>query len=440
MIRRLPKPLRSLLGCAATLCMPAYAQAACPLLQDYYPASDEQWPRIAQELAILMPECLDSAEYFALYGAALMNTRQIPAALEALERALLLDPDHGAARIDYAEALYIAGQLFPALEINATLLQRADLPQDLATMLQSRQRFWQAQTRSKSVSAELTTGYDDNLNGAPSRSDLTLTLSGEPVPLTLDADFQPVSGGYLNFRLTGNYQRRTAERNHDLVFALRSRSSKHSESELLQFDWRYALTQPWYRYQLEVVAGTSHLMYGGSPLYSISETRARLRHRGSGCQPQGELAAQYQQYHGQSLMAGLESSFTGGVECQLGEGGSLLGLEAGPLINAAMHSDRPGEDRKGWKVQLSWQFRLGQGQVNSLFSYANLEDSAGYSPLLANNARRAADIRLFRLQYQRPLQGSLVFLANLNHQGQGSNIGPFASKGTALDFGLRITF
>jgi tetratricopeptide (TPR) repeat protein len=444
MISHKPNPALVQLGCVAALVtaltLPMPALAACPSLQAYYPDADDQWPRIAQELSVLMPDCLDSAEFFALYGAALMNTAQIPAALEALERALLIDPANGAATIDYAEALYSAGQLFPALEINAALLERRDLPPDIANMLQSRQRFWQAQTRSRNFSAELSAGYDDNLNGAPSRSDFTLTLSGELVPLTLDPDYQPVSGGFLNFRVTGNYQRLTPERNHDLVFVLRNRISDNRDSDMAQFDWRYALTQPWKAYQWDLVAGTSHLLFGGSPLYSIGEARARLRRRGNGCQPQAELAGQYQQYHGQSLMSGFETALTGGVECQLREGSHQVSLEAGPLLNAALNSGRPGADRQGWKLQASWQFRLGLGQVNSQFSYANLKDSAGYSPLLANNARRETDIRMWRLQYGRPLQGQLLLLVNLSHQGQGSNIGPFASKGTALDVGLRLNF
>ena len=59
-----------------------------------------------QQLAGLMPECLESSEYFALYGQAQLNNGQLSGALEALERALLIDPNNGAAGIDYAQALF----------------------------------------------------------------------------------------------------------------------------------------------------------------------------------------------------------------------------------------------------------------------------------------------------------------------------------------------
>ena len=439
MIRTFFQSPTALLGWLVALLMPATAQAVCPSLQQYYPADESQWPRIEQELEVLMPECLDSAEYFALYGAALLNTAQIPAALEALERALLIDPNNGAALIDYAETLYIAGQLFPALEINAGLLGRPDLPASIATMLQSRQEFWDAQTRSFTFNTELSAGYDTNINGAPSRSEFTLTLSGEPVVLTLDPDFRRVGGEFLNLRLAGNYRWMTPDRTHDVVFALRNRISEHSASELLQFDWRYALTQPWGDYQGDYVAGTSHLLYGGNPLYTISEARARFRRRGGGCQPQAEMAALHQLYHGQSFMTGIETSLAAGMECSLGNGSHLAGFEVGPLLNIALN-DRPGDDRRGWRLQLNWQFRLGQGQVNSQISYASLDDDTGYSALLANNAPRDVDIRLVRIQYNRPLGERLAFMANLSHQNQGSNIAPFASKGTAFDLGLRLLF
>ncbi len=426
--------------CALAFLLPLSARAACPDLQAYYTTGELDWPEAARLLSPLMPECLRSAEYFALLGAAQMNSGQITAALESLERALLLDPTNGAAGIDYAQALYVAGQWFPALEINTGLLQRADLPPELAASLQERQQLWQAQTRAYGFAAKVAAGYDDNLNGAPARSDFTLTLSGAPIQLTLDPEFQPVSGGYLNLRLSGYYRRLTPERTHDLVYALRNRRSEHSASELLQFDWRYTQSLPLRRYRLDMVAGTSHLLYGGSPLYGVTEARARLNRNGPGCRPQYEMAAQHQLYHGQSFMRGLEASATAGVLCASGEGRRLAGLDVGPLVNLALHDERPGADRAGWHLRLVWQLPLGQGTVSGHFSYARLHDDEGYSELLAGGARRRIQTRSLGLQYSRPLLTDLSFIVNLNHQAQGSNLVPFESSGTALDLGLNLSF
>jgi len=419
---------------------PIAGAQSCPALQAYYPTGTVDWPALVAQLEPLQPRCLENAEYFALLGAALLNATNIPAALEALERALLLDPDNGAAQVDYAEALFRAGQLFPALELNSTLLQRPDIPGNLQVLLQQRQQNWQGQTRRRGLQVELDAGYDNNLNGAPARSDFTLTLSGEQIVLTLDPEYRPVSGPYLNLRLAGFFQRLEPDRSQDLIFALRGRFSEHQESELLQFDWRYALTLSGRKRIWELVAGTSHLLYGGSPLYSVSEARIRNRGGDEGCGPKYELAAQHQLYHGQSVMTGLEASATSGFECRLAGGRQLFAVDTGPLGNFALKGGRPGDDRQGWKLRLSWQLQLAKGALDSQFSYANLDDTGPYSEILAGGARRQIGSRFFRVQYSQPLQQNLVFQLNLTHQDQTSNIAPFVNRGTAAEVGLMLNF
>ena len=87
------------------VCTTANAQS-CPDLQPYYPAGSPApqpaWQAVLPRLEAQLENCLQSAEYFALLGAAQLNTAQLSQALESLERALLIEPDNGAARIDYA--------------------------------------------------------------------------------------------------------------------------------------------------------------------------------------------------------------------------------------------------------------------------------------------------------------------------------------------------
>ena len=73
---------------------------------------------MAATLADIQASCLRSSEYYALLGAAQLNSAQLESASESLERALLLDPNNGAAQIDFASALFASGQLFPALQLN----------------------------------------------------------------------------------------------------------------------------------------------------------------------------------------------------------------------------------------------------------------------------------------------------------------------------------
>jgi hypothetical protein len=422
----------------ACLSLPMTAFAVCPDLTSYYQAPGQvQWPdpEVFNQLTGLMPECLESAEYFALLGAAQLNSGSVLDALESLERAILLDPDNGGARIDYAEALYVSGQLFPALEINQSLLQRSDLPPNLVGVLQTREEQWRAQTRSKGLFVELAAGYDNNLNGAPSKNDFTLTLAGEPVSFALSPDFQAASGGYINMQLAGFYQRLDPDHSQDLQFGLRSRQSDQSSNELLQFDWRYSYVLPVRTRQWEFAGGSSHLMFGGNPLYSITEGRVRYRFRESDCNAHYELAAQHQLYHGQSPMTGIESSAGAGFECLRGI--QRLGIETGIIYNSAVNN-RPGADRQGWRMRLNWQLQLGQDAINAQFVYASLDDDEGYSPLLENNATRQVDSRTVRVQYIHPFESDLSLIINLNHQGQGSNIDPFENHSTAFEVGFRL--
>ena len=66
-------------------------------------------------------------------------TSNLSRAIESLERALLLNPENGAALIDYAQALQEDGQLFAALEINTILQERNDVPENLRSQLAERQ-------------------------------------------------------------------------------------------------------------------------------------------------------------------------------------------------------------------------------------------------------------------------------------------------------------
>ena len=420
---------------------PLAAQAqACPPLDDYYDAVDAGQAGIAGTLRNLMPACLENTEYFALVGAALLNTGQVAESMEALERALLLDPENGAAQIDYAQALYLGQQLFPALEINTRLLARTDLPPNIRELLQQRQALWQAETTASSLQAELSLGYDNNLNGAPLSNELTLTLSGETITLPLAPSFQPQEGPYLNTRLLGSRQKLSPDALHEGYFVLRSRNSESGSTDLAQFDWRYAQTRTFRRYQWGFEAGTSHLYYGGSPLFSIYEASARIRPQGTGCKPQLSVVAQIQLYHGQSIISGLESSAAAGYECRSVNRRQIIGMSLGLLYNDARDAARPGGNRDGWRLRFYWQQQLLGGTLNTQFNLVGLDDANGYSPLLAGGAKRDVDNAILRARYSKAIYGNLIGLISFNYQNQESNIKTFSNKGVAGELGLNWQF
>jgi len=414
---------------------------ACPDLTTYYQGSDTDWPALEQSLLLLMPECLESSEFFALLGAAQVNSGEIAESLETLERALLLEPANGAAQIDYAQALFLQGQLFAALELNSQLLLRDDLPSSLQPLLQQRQQSWEALTRQSSLQLDLLAGYDNNLNSAPDSSQITLTLSGEPVLLALNSKFRPVSGPYLNLRFAGRYRQLAPQHQHNWLLQTRGRVSEDSQSDTIQLDTRYALVRPDRRHSYQLNAGLSHLLFGGSPLYTAAETSGRyVPETSMRCKPYYDLALQYQLYHDNSRLNGVEGKASGGFNCpyESSWGRQRLSFELGLLENTAVKAGRLGGDRSGFQFNINWQIPVPTGEIISQFSHTRMKDLDGYSPLLANGAERWVERSYLLVQYRRQLSSRSAFMINLFHQNQHSNIELFQSIDTTVEIGLSL--
>ena len=423
------------------LSVSSIVKADCPELAPYYLGDQADWSALEQELAVLMPECLDSAEYFALYGAALLNNGQVPNAIESLERAILLDPEQGAAQIDYAQALFLQGELFPALELNNRLLARPDLPASLQPLIAERQRNWQAMTSQRSIQVDLLAGYDNNLNSAPSPSQITLTLSGEPVLLTLNEESQPVSGPYLNLRLAGGIRQLKPDNERNWTGEMRGRFSEDTDSDLVQLNGRYSYTRPSRNSNWQFNAGMNNLFFGGSPLYTSSEASTRLQPSvNSVCQPYYNLAAQHQHYYKRPSLNALEAKASLGANCSLGRGFSnqLFSAEVALLSNQALKSTRPGDDRRGWQATLDWQHVSETGVYHAQINHTQLNDRRGYSQLLDSGARRRLGSSYVLLQYRRPLRTNTTLLINLYHQRQRSNIELFQTLDTTFEIGLSL--
>ena len=439
------------------LIIPVHAGAACPDLSGYYPSDGVNWPILSRQLAPMLEDCLENAEYFALYGAAQLNSGNVAEATESLERALLLEPEYGAAQIDYAQALYLQGQLFSALELNKALLGREDLPPKLQTIIQSRQRSWQALTTERSAQLDVLAGYDSNLNGAPDPDQITLTLSGGPVLLDLSEEFRPQSGPYLNFRLGNRYRQLAPQHQHNWLTEVRGRVSEDTDSNLLQLDSRYSFIKPGRNQSWQVDAGVGYLQFGGSSLYTAADVRVRYQQPSQlKCTPYYGLALQQQFFHGQTDLNALESKASAGMICPIGNsrGPQQLGVEVSLLTNTANDvrrldanqlptsndSGRVGGDRDGWQVNLDWRASLPIGDFRGQLSHTRFNDSDRYFRLVGGGVRRSLSRSYVLLQYRRPLRPDMTLLLNLYHQNQHSNLELFRSVDTTLEIGVSLAF
>jgi hypothetical protein len=86
-----------------------------------------------------------------------------------------------------------------------------------------------------------------------------------------------------------------------VLVEMRGRVSEHQESDLVQLDTRYAYIEPGRSRSRQFSAGMSHLMFGGSPLYSATELGGRYQfdtlavdNRLASCRPYTSAAAQHQ--------------------------------------------------------------------------------------------------------------------------------------------------
>jgi len=443
--RYLSRPLQLVFLIFASL-LPIRSFAACPDLSAFYQSKGADSAVLQQQISQLLPECLESSEFFAVYGAAQLNNSDHAGALESLERALLLNPENGAAAIDYAQALFDEGQLFPALEMNQQLLARQDLPEGIGDALQNRQALWKSFTRQSSVQAEVLAGYDSNSNGAPSSAQITLTLSGEPIQLGLDSEFRPQSVGYLRTRVAYRARRLAPQSQQAWGAEILSRNSEYSASDLLQFAASYQFLKPSRTSSWQARAGVNHLQYGGSSLFTGLDTSFRYQPGSDrSCNPYSQLAVQHQDFQRESRLDGLETKASLGVSCSpFGYAGrQQLGVELSRIDNFAANSDRLGGDRAGWQSSLSWQYSLQKASLSAQLSHTNIEDRNGYSPLLKDGAERSLKRSYLLLQYRRPVRflgKSANFMINLYHQRQRSNLELFRSKDTSAEVGLGWLF
>lgn len=429
---------------------PALAQE-CPDLSPYFAGqetrSQVEWLQVAGELNGFLPLCLESGEYFALIGAAWLNGGLLPDAVEALERALLLSPGNGAAQIDYAEALFRQGQLFPAIELNEQVLQRPDVPANLRPALELRQEEWRGLTRDTSFRGDFLLGYDSNLNGAPDPGQVTLTIAGENVLLALGEEFEAMSGPYANLGMTASHRRLEPGHQHSYTAEIQGRVSDDRSTDLLQLDGRYNFLRPRRTQSWQIDSGFRSLAFGGSALFTAADVQVRYSISPLfTCRPFFDASAQYQLFHNQSWLNAFDTRLGGGFACPLGDETASFGnisIEAALLDSQKIKFDRPGGDRGGWQVAANWQYPLPQGLFRAVINHTRLEDGDSYSPLLDAGAPRWVNRSYLLLQYRRGMlfngaPGDL--LINFYHQQQDSNIGLFDTSDTTFEIGFSFGF
>jgi tetratricopeptide (TPR) repeat protein len=460
LISRIPRvaalfTLLSTLFCGAAL-------AACPGDAGEPLPPLEKLPALEQELSGLAAECSGQAGYLAYRGAALNALGRPGEAAPLLEQALLIDPQRAGAQIDYAEALAALGDTSAAAALLREVLTRTDVPATLRSPLERRLNALDALTRADALtsfsglrawvgtgwqgggSLTLRLGRDSNLNSAPSRDSLNLTLAGGDVVLLLADRFRARAGAAGLVEASGQVAR-PLEGGAALQFYGEARvrnSPSESDTRYEQLQAVVARSQPLADGEALFSFGATQLRYGGADLYHALRLAAGRDWGNWGnwehgtCRPRLGIEAESRRY---PVAPELEGRFLGvgaGLACSLGPDRLTL---AGRSGQDTPQANRPGGEQRHSDLRLTWARPLGNGRLQADLLWNRQQDAGGYSPLLEDGATRRLSRTSLRVEYAYPLAPAWTLLASLEGMDQRSNLALFDVSGRALYLGLRWT-
>ena len=436
--------------------------------------------QLQQNLALLDSTadlCLDNPRFHAQRGLVLQLMGQSAAAVESLERALLLDPDQPGTQLDYALALRDAGDAASAQALLQQISLRADLPPGLQPVLQSQLTALPSPPENgwdQHLKVSLALGNDSNLNNATSEGQLTLTFPGGEISLPL-ADASRAQRGTAAMTAV-QYQavRPVNDQMWVLQAELRKRNTQQTDTGYQQLDLAAQWLQaPAARNQWQVRAGYSNLRFGGVDL--LHSARAAVVHQwqlawpgsGSICRPLAGLDTDIRRYPGTRQLDGTYRGLLFSVACDASEGGAAMPatgqpadfLFGNPYLSLprfslqlrtgkdnATSSQRPGGNYVSTDLRAAAYGRVLVPGVPGLdwlaeYSVQQQRDSTGYSPLLGNNALRQSTRQALRLELAHQLApavlGGARWFVSAELSGQVSNLNAFAAKGRSLYSGLR---
>lgn len=411
------------------------------------PTSPQEWQAEYQRLHPLFSQCLSNANFLAYYGAIELRTGRINSALDTLERALLLNPQHGAAQIDYAQALYHNGDPFAAQALNQQLLKQPQLPQQIRQQIQNNQKQLYSLLNTTHHQLSLNTGYDSNLNTSPSINQLTLTLDGENWLVALAQGLEPRSGAVIRLGASSRHTQYQANSSRSYQLSLNSRLSENNQDHQHQLSARYQQRNQLINgSQLNHQVSLIGFQHGNQHTFTTLEgkqhwqpaTNSPLTQKTTTCQLQAEHTLGYQSFPNSNNLNALEYRLNPSLQCNLAN--SQLILTSGLMYNHALSSQRAGKNRQGKELTLHWQKNLTHGRLQAQASYTHWQDTQGYNPTLANNAPRQIKRRQLLLTYLLPLNAQTLLIAQAAVQKQTSNIELFEYTSHQLDLGIKWQF
>lgn len=431
-----------LLACAVRV----WGAEACPGgSAEPLPITPSELWALREQLAGLEPSCGRVATFAAYRGAVALALGRAAEAAEHLELALLLDPKLAVAQVDYARALTLLGDTTSAAALWRQLLGRADLPPQLRSEIERRVaalalpepgRPWRWYGE-----VGLRAGYDTNLNSATSATELALTFPDGDLSLPLDPSSRAVAGSaaWLDGRAQGL---RSLGNGLQLEVRAEARLRGTNESGLSyrQLDADAAVHRYVAGGMYSVTLGAGDLFFGGADLQRIVRASALRSWFDTRCVARLGAEAELRRYGANPILDGTFAGVVAGGQC-VWPSWPWLGTALRWGVDRPDDPLRPGAERTRFDGRLQAQWRIGElGFLLTTVSWQREADRSGYSPILADGARRWIERSGLTLEWSRPapaLGPAWQLVAVAEGVYQRSNIALFELRGLTLQAGIR---
>lgn len=375
--------------------------------------------------------CSQDLEWLVRYAASLNVKKRYAEAADLLERVLMEHPNVSGAVEQYNQAL--AG-------IDS---QNIGYRQELPVLQDIPSQQWQIHG-----GLQVRGGYSSNLNQAPSRSTVQLTISQTENLELFVPQFQKQAGFGVETQLAGSATRALGDK---FQWQMRGELFNRETGYTGYADYQGAALQSSLMRQGDngtetgAALGLNALRYGNNIyLYTFQMMLRHAGSKGAYCKPQMGMDVLWQRQHENPL---LDSRYAGIM------GGALCDTEIG-FYNAAISagwdwasSQRPGGDQQRVKLEVTgiWatDVLLQNSFIKARADLALSYDMQAYSPFLNNNATRHIDKTTLSLDYDWPLKwvgDNWRGVAGARWQNQNSNIGLFETDAVEGWLGVRTAW
>lgn len=386
--------------------------------------------------------CLRQPEYLYQLGRWLNQNQRYNDAIDRLEAALMLQPEHLATQIEYAIALEGSGDRPSATALLQQLAENPALDEttrgEITRIQQQNERLSlnSLPGRSHRNSLNLSFGHDDNLLGSSRYDNFELTLAGSRIGVRADSEYTAHSGrftrtewaqeGEIHTTIPGRWQYALgasyrwsldyAPANRAHLGMLIERSPRGPSGFFAQ-----GIVQQLY---LDSKAALRQSQFvGGSETITPWQTNCRSR---LGYEIQQLAYLEFPLYNGIYQGANLHLACTPqGLQVQLRLG-----------IDSPENEQRPGGRQTQLNLRVSKITPFLTGQLFAEYEHYRQRDQHGYTPLLENNARRHIERHNYRAEYRWVLHNWHPYIG-MEWLDQTSNLPLFSPRNLIINIGIR---